>query len=318
MKLITITEAAARIGVDRQTLINWGVNGVIRMHNMGKKGSKASLWVDASTIAALADDMRDVQHARTNLDAEHKQLRADYEEELALREDIERELRIAKGLRNALLNKEFYECIPPMLARLGIVSERESLVAIQIINGCVIGSIADGLGVTRTRVVQIFHQFCRKAVELGSIEDKLCELEQLREEVRQMKRGMDVLGRDLLAKQAEERRIADMERQEKIAYISKIDPLLKLLNTPITDFQLSVRVLNCLKGIGAETIGDLAKMLKTDLLKIRNFGKKSMRELDELMERLGLDFYTDVDEIYRQHIASYLAMEECETKPLQP
>ena len=60
------------------------------------------------------------------------------------------------------------------------------------------------------------------------------------------------------------------------------------------DMDLSVRALNCLKAADVETLGDLVQFNKTDLLKFRNFGKKSLTELDDLLEGLNLSFGTDI------------------------
>ena len=68
----------------------------------------------------------------------------------------------------------------------------------------------------------------------------------------------------------------------------------QLLKTKLTDMNLSVRALNCLKAADVETLGDLVQYNKTDLLKFRNFGKKSLTELDDLLESLNLSFGTDI------------------------
>ena len=70
----------------------------------------------------------------------------------------------------------------------------------------------------------------------------------------------------------------------------------QLLKTKLTDssLNLSVRALNCLKAADVETLGDLVQYNKTDLLKFRNFGKKSLSELDDLLESLNLTFGTDI------------------------
>ena len=67
----------------------------------------------------------------------------------------------------------------------------------------------------------------------------------------------------------------------------------QLLKTKLTDMNLSVRALNCLKAADVDTLGDLVKYQKSDLLKFRNFGKKSLTELDDLLEQNGLSFGTD-------------------------
>ena len=71
----------------------------------------------------------------------------------------------------------------------------------------------------------------------------------------------------------------------------------QLLKTKLVDMNLSVRALNCLKAADVETLGDLVQYNKTDLLKFRNFGKKSLTELDDLLESLNLSFGTDISKI---------------------
>lgn len=72
----------------------------------------------------------------------------------------------------------------------------------------------------------------------------------------------------------------------------------QLLKTKLSDQDLSVRALNCLKAAEVETVGDLVRFNRNDLLKFRNFGKKSLSELDELLTTLNLHFGMDVS-IYK-------------------
>lgn len=64
----------------------------------------------------------------------------------------------------------------------------------------------------------------------------------------------------------------------------------QLLKSKLVDMDLSVRALNCLKAADVETLGDLVSFSKTDLLKFRNFGKKSLTELEELVRSKNLTF----------------------------
>jgi DNA-directed RNA polymerase subunit alpha len=66
------------------------------------------------------------------------------------------------------------------------------------------------------------------------------------------------------------------------------------LKSKLVDMDLSVRALNCLKAADVETLGELVVFNKTDLLKFRNFGKKSLTELDDLLESLSLSFGMDI------------------------
>ena len=67
----------------------------------------------------------------------------------------------------------------------------------------------------------------------------------------------------------------------------------QLLKTKLVDMDLSVRALNCLKAAEVDTLGDLVSFNKNDLMKFRNFGKKSLTELEELVNVKGLNFGMD-------------------------
>ncbi|CAM1372777.1 DNA-directed RNA polymerase subunit alpha [Tenacibaculum litopenaei] len=68
----------------------------------------------------------------------------------------------------------------------------------------------------------------------------------------------------------------------------------QLLKTKLVDMDLSVRALNCLKAAEVDTLGDLVSFNKSDLMKFRNFGKKSLTELEELVHNKGLNFGMDL------------------------
>jgi DNA-directed RNA polymerase subunit alpha len=84
----------------------------------------------------------------------------------------------------------------------------------------------------------------------------------------------------------------DIESNEE--FDEEVLRMRQLLKTKLVDMDLSVRALNCLKAADVETLGDLVQFNKTDLLKFRNFGKKSLTELDDLLESLNLQFGTDI------------------------
>jgi len=87
-----------------------------------------------------------------------------------------------------------------------------------------------------------------------------------------------------------------LESDEKSAqeeFDEEVLHMRQLLKTKLIDLDLSVRALNCLKAAEVDTLGDLVKFNKNDLLKFRNFGKKSLTELDELLESMNLTFGMD-------------------------
>ncbi len=88
-----------------------------------------------------------------------------------------------------------------------------------------------------------------------------------------------------------------IDSEDKLAHEEFDEEVLhmrQLLKTKLVDLDLSVRALNCLKAAEVDTLGDLVKFNKNDLLKFRNFGKKSLTELDELLESMNLSFGMDV------------------------
>jgi DNA-directed RNA polymerase subunit alpha len=88
-----------------------------------------------------------------------------------------------------------------------------------------------------------------------------------------------------------------LDSDEKMAneeFDEEVLHMRQLLKTKLVDMDLSVRALNCLKAAEVETLGDLVKFNKSDLLKFRNFGKKSLTELDELLANMNLSFGMDV------------------------
>ncbi len=88
-----------------------------------------------------------------------------------------------------------------------------------------------------------------------------------------------------------------LDSDEKMAneeFDEEVLHMRQLFKTKLIDLDLSVRALNCLKAAEVETLGDLVKFNKNDLLKFRNFGKKSLTELDELLESMSLSFGMDV------------------------
>ncbi|QNR23362.1 DNA-directed RNA polymerase subunit alpha [Croceimicrobium hydrocarbonivorans] len=88
--------------------------------------------------------------------------------------------------------------------------------------------------------------------------------------------------------------LEDNSSSEADKYDEEILHMRQLLKTKLVDMDLSVRALNCLKAAEVDTLGDLVTYTKSDLMKFRNFGKKSLTELDELVESKGLNFGMDI------------------------
>lgn len=81
---------------------------------------------------------------------------------------------------------------------------------------------------------------------------------------------------------------------------AETERLRKILTTSVDDLELSVRSHNCLKAANIKTLGDLVRRDENEMLKFRNFGRKSLAELIEIVENFGLEFGMDVDKILKE------------------
>ncbi len=85
-----------------------------------------------------------------------------------------------------------------------------------------------------------------------------------------------------------------IEFEEDIETEDKEDKLQKLLNMPINEIELSVRSSNCIKSANIQTIGDLVRRSEAEMLKYRNFGKKSLEEIKSILSSLGLSLGMEI------------------------
>ena len=97
---------------------------------------------------------------------------------------------------------------------------------------------------------------------------------------------------------SDEKITLNLEESSATEEFDEVLHMRQLLKTKLSEQDLSVRALNCLKAAEVETVGDLVRFNRNDLLKFRNFGKKSLSELDELLTTLNLHFGMDVS-IYK-------------------
>lgn len=283
MKLIQVTEAARRLGVNRQTLENWGKDGSLKIRTMGKTGN--AHWVDEATIEAMADTADDVAKAQEAIKAMAAELQQRKHELKERVRDIRNDIIFVNKAGTYCYAQDFYLSIPDMMHRLGVITARETEIVIRIIQGDDMEEIGNYYGLTRERIRQIFYKALRRSVDMKSILERLpqaekdsAELEYLRKKSKQDDERIIELEEKLNLPPSQRQETADRE----------------LMMTRLVDCNLSVRALNCLKAADIETIGDLVQLKKVTLLQFRNFGKKTLRELDDFLESLHLTWGTKV------------------------
>jgi DNA-directed RNA polymerase subunit alpha len=99
--------------------------------------------------------------------------------------------------------------------------------------------------------------------------------------------------------------IEQEEEQNVSQKDSETERIKKILLTPVDDLELSVRSHNCLKAANIKNLAELVRKDEQEMLKFRNFGRKSLAELMEIVETLGLDFGMDVDKYIKEDSESH-------------
>ncbi len=89
----------------------------------------------------------------------------------------------------------------------------------------------------------------------------------------------------------------DLEPVEEVVKDEKADKLRQLLKMRVDELELSVRSANCLRAANIHTLADLVKNQESDMLKYKNFGRKSLIELNQILANLGLSFGMDIEKL---------------------
>ena len=160
-------------------------------------------------------------------------------------------------------------------------------------DGIVLDEIAKPLNVSRERIRQRCWIVCKKLKYIILNYDRLLEIKHREEEKRLALEQLENHRKELIKIFRE---TGQYNEEMEITFGSvEIFPNEKyyqndLLNTPIAEMDLSVRLFNCLRRAGIENIGDLTKHTEIEMYKVRNLGKKSLREIKEKLLSYGLEF----------------------------
>ena len=290
-RLLSRDEAALLLDVTPQTISNWVEKGVLKGHFVDRL-----LKIDKATIEKYFDTLSDLSFIEKRIFAAKRDLQlAEKELEKNLDDTCSAIHLLGKGVPAHLLNEIFSAIIEACGD--DVLKEREKTILTMLLEGKDVEFVAEEYGLTRSRIMQIVSQAVRKFATVKTFSELRKEYKQLVFDNANFQNVIEAL----------QNRIKKLERINNIdtAPVSEYDYLLgdkggtftALMNTPVYDLEISVRSLNCLKGADVNTLYDLVKCNKTDLMKFRNFGKKSLTELEDLLESLHLHFGMDVDAI---------------------
>lgn len=294
-RLLTRTEVAEMLGCTPQTISNYVNDGIFKAHKVVKDGRQV-LFIDSSTVLAVLDDAKALETSRMNLEKAQKKLDK-------LRREVDREW---NGL--ARLHKLFgqvkggsNEAVARRILRSYIVFAKGVLTPHQyealekFLDGIDIHDLAREYGITREAVRILLLSAARKLARIPDYNTMHEENERLNEENKILVQSNALLNSDnvKLRECLSENRLTSMnidaEERERMA---------KLLCNRLVDYDLSVRTLNVLRSAEIYTVADLVQLRKTDMLSMRNCGRKSLNELDDLVGALNLEWGMDIRPYY--------------------
>lgn len=277
MERMTRNDAAAYLGVDPQTITNWVNKGLLGGYN--DKSSKR-FWVNADDVKKYSEKYKMLSVSEDLLDREQKEL-------LASERKVNAKIQML--MHDALNISSFsYDKIGGSLCTLlDLTSQcgmREKKIMQAFFNGDRISNIAEEFELSRERVRQIVIKAIRKfnyAIE---------ELADLKQENNSLKEEIKNVKMQLIMQEGEK----EEERSEDVPS--------SVFSIRLVNCNLPVRVLNVTKAADIDTIGDLVQYSKFDMVKFRNFGKKSLVQLDEFIHEMGLEWGMDKAKIYARGI----------------
>lgn len=266
-KFIKVSEAAKLLDVTSQTVLNWCARGLITHRGnrgYGYRVSLQSVEKHLYDLKMVAVEEKQIEEYRNKLKENIQKLKnrlGEINAEMKERELVPKYASILSAHITGFLNMVSGQAI----------NDSEAAMMVAIINGKTYEDIAQMNQLTREGVRSIVQRAFRRLCRLPLYAELLNETFCLRDENAKLKRATQGL-------------LLRVERYENID-----EEKAKRLGTLITELPLSVRTVNCLTRTGIQTVDELCQMSPTDLLKLRNFGRKCLWEVEDALEELELN-----------------------------
>lgn len=269
-RLISRSEAADLLCCEEQTVSNWVNNGVITGHM--KNGR---LFVDSQTILDLFDTAQDVARSEWQL----KRLQKKYDKKKdELQQAINTKMCELRLYNHSAIGKITCDGIYSfILSYRPLLTEVEISIIQSMIEHRSVNAVAATFDLSPARILQILHKSIKKLATARRYDDMMNEIDSLKHTVTYLKEKLALCNVKPEGVEADE----------------------IVLKRKLVDTVISVRALNCLRWMEIRTVAELVSLKKSELIKIRNFGKKTLRELEELVDSLGLEFGMDIPDYLR-------------------
>ena len=275
--MISRQKAAEMLDCNLQTVSNWVKRGVIRGHKVDQyiMLDRDSILQYFDTLKDLADMEQKLIDMKTELKEKTKEMEATLDELRIRKFPSDRIMHVFRTNQLALIH---------LLG--GGLREREREILKRTTMGDNPDVIAAEYGISRERVVQIGALAALKISDTTDFEQLVNENKDLRENNKKLNEQVDYLNEKLSA--------YDWDRKLASTIFMKC----------IGDLPFSVRTQNALKSIYCETLGDVVRLDKIDLMKARNFGKKCFSEIDDYIIKHGLHWGMRLDLMSAEELAS--------------
>lgn len=286
-KWITRQEAADMLGRTTQTISNYIEKGLLAGKSVGR-----TTYVDKDSIQKFLTPLNEVGQLENKINYIQSELSKERDKLESTLEDVRRANGLIKAVGGITISRDLLISVCKMAENCQVITARERAIMVSVISERYVEGIVHTYGLTRSRIAQICAAGCRKI-------SKMADYPSLKDEL--SKKESEIVMRDnIIAQQDEE--------LERLRYLLNIKEQsgedcdrskVELLMTKVTDLPFTVRTLNCLKAADVSIVADLCRLHKMDLLKFRNFGKKSITELDDFMADNNLQWGMDVTPIVK-------------------
>lgn len=303
-RMISRQEAALLLDMTPQSVSNWIDKGLIKGHYVEGK----QVMVDRHSIEVYFDKLSDLAFMEKRIDAMKAEL-TQLESSLQVKiKDMRKSdalfdegnsSRVITATLQALYNVAGEE----------LLSWREREVLKDLFEGKSLYDVSREHYMSYSGMANLCVRSIAKIRELKKYPSLYKEYKELKAENQTLRLYVETLDRILATFQNKvDSEIPVTEPNDEDA--EELSHLKELLSTRIRDLDINMRTFNCLRAADAETLADVVRMSKNDLLRHRNFGKKCLTQLEDYIESLGLTFGMDVDSIIAGDIRKWRLQKE--------
>ncbi len=275
--MISRQDVAKLLDVSTQTVTNWAKKGIINGHMVGNV-----MMFDRNSIEQYFDNLQELDHMQKKIAEETEYIR---NEDSKLKYEIQDILETRKGYNDAPNGAYRHISEYAISHSYEMFTENQKKV-IQGMTGFFSmdpKTIAEKMGTSRSRVVEIFFQSIRKMMDTINLIEDRDKWEKMEAENKRLNQLTTTLMQDLEECKSQ---LESMTKIEEPKTESEIRT--KLLCTPVIDLGFNVRAQNILKSIGCKTIGEVASIKKEELMRINKCGRATVENIEKVLCEKGL------------------------------